>query len=78
MTYTVRHTKKPQIFVITSRILRCLDTVPRLNRSEEIRPKPSEVVFSAVFLQCRLEVAGDVISGAALVRVGVDVHAKIW
>ena len=42
-------------------------------------PNPSEAAFLAVFSnfdKCRREVAGDVISGAALVYVGVDVHAN--
>ena len=51
---------------------------PRLNRSEEI---PRKVVGGGIFGRffnfdkCRLEVAGDVIAGAALVYVGMDVHA---
>ena len=44
-------------------------------------PKPSEAAFSAVcsnFDKCRPEVTGDVISGPALVHIGVDVRAKLY
>ena len=43
-------------------------------------PKPSVAAFSAVFSnfdQCRLEVAGDVVSGVAEDWVGLDVRVKI-
>ena len=51
----------------------------RLNRSEEIRLKSvAGGIFGRFsnFDNCRPEVAGDVMSGAALVYVGVDVPTK--
>ena len=48
-------------------------------RATKIRPKAVEAAFSAVysnFEKSRPEEAGDVISGAALDYVGVDVHAN--
>ena len=53
---------------------------PRFNSSEQIRPKV--VVVGGIFGlysnldKCRPEVTDDVISGAALAYVGVDVPAK--
>ena len=47
------------------------------NRSREIPPKPSEVVFSTVFRYTfRSEVDSDVISGMTLDYVVVDVRVK--
>ena len=46
---------------------------------EKLDQKPSEVAFSAVFSnfdKCRPEVAGDVVSGAVIDPVGLDVPAK--
>ena len=53
---------------------------PRLNHSEEIRPKSHRSrlfrPFFSNFDKCRADVVGDVLSGAALANVGVDIPAK--
>ena len=54
--------------------------VPLFNRSGEIQPKTVRCgIFGRFsnFDNCRPEVAGNVISGAALVHVGVDVPTKL-
>ena len=43
-------------------------------------PKPSQAAFLVVFTKLdkgRAEVSGDVISGMAIDRVGIDAHAKL-
>ena len=53
--------------------------IPRLNSSEEIRPKAVGGSIFGRFLnfdKCRPEVASDVISGVALFYVGMGVRAK--
>ena len=52
---------------------------PKLNRSGEIRPKAVGCSILGIFSnfdKCRLEAAGDVISGVALDKAGVNVHTE--
>ena len=49
---------------------------PRLNLSGEIRPKALHFRPFSNFDKCRLEVAGDVISGVAVDWISVDVCTK--